>query len=113
MKVFCFIFIIYILVLSLTPCDEMLANAEFTNNEISKQKAFSENSDSEKNGDECSPFCICSCCHFSTAYQLKSFTITNKVIVAGIFSTENSYKNPYTKEYKTSVWQPPKFNSIG
>jgi hypothetical protein len=113
MKIFCFVFSFYILLLSLAPCGEMTAIGELQNKEISQQTQIQTDTQTDENGDDCSPFCICSCCHFSTAYQFKTFSVTNKVTVSAMFRAENLYQNPYAKEYKTSVWQPPKFNLIG
>jgi hypothetical protein len=61
--------------------------------------------------DDCSPFCICSCCHFSTAYQFKTFSVTNKIMVSAILRPNFSYQNPYSQAYENTIWQPPKFNS--
>ena len=113
MKVFCIIFSFYILLLSLQPCAEMTTNLQLRVNETSKQTYFQSDEQKDEDCDECSPFCICSCCHFSTAYQFKSFSVTNKIIFSAISTSGNFYQNPYAQTYKTSFWQPPKFDSIG
>lgn len=113
MKVFCFIFSVYILLLSLAPCSEMIEFAESLNKKPSQQVTLQNDNKTDANGENCSPFCICSCCHFSTVYQFKTFSVTSKQIVQPVSTNPNFYQNPYAKEYKTSVWQPPKFNSIG
>lgn len=108
MRVFSFIFIIYILLLSVMPCDEMTANAELRFDENSYQIQRQNNAPTDESGDDCSPFCICSCCHFSTAFQFKTFAVTSKITVSVGFKPENLYRNPYAQTYKTSIWQPPK-----
>jgi len=113
MKVFCFIFTIYILFLSLQPCEEMTALAELRAEKVSHERQIQAGEQAGEKTDDCSPFCICSCCHFSTVYQLKSFSVTNKITVSAISRPNFSYQNPYYQNYKTSIWQPPKFNSIG
>lgn len=115
MKAFCLILSFYILLLSFQPCDEMTANLELQENKLSFQTQIQENSHSEgqeENKENCSPFCICSCCHFLTVYQFNSPSVSDKTVSSIISRPNFSYQNPYTKDYKTSIWQPPKFNSI-
>lgn len=112
MKVFCIIFTIYILFLSFQPCEEMTAIAELRVDKVSEQTHIQISEQTEKESENCSPFCICSCCHFSTVYQFKTFSVTNKITVAAISRPHFYYQNPYYQTYKTSIWQPPKFNSI-
>ncbi len=111
MKLFCFIFSVYILLLSLAPCEEFAVKAELRFDKVSEQIQIQ--TTDEETSDDCSPFCICSCCHFSTVYQFKTFAVTNKITISAILKLENLYQNPYAQDFKTSVWQPPKFNSIG
>jgi hypothetical protein len=112
MKVFCFVFTIYILFLSFQPCEEMTANAA-SKTDKAFQRAQMRVAETDEKSDNCSPFCICSCCHFSTAYQFGTFTISSRITTVAILSTKFSYQNPYSKAYKNSIWQPPKFNSRG
>ena len=113
MKVFCFIFTIYILFLSFQPCEEMTAIAESRADKVSQEETqIKVNEQADKENDDCSPFCICSCCHFSTVYQFKTFSVTNKITASAISRPDFPYQNPYYQIYKTSIWQPPKFNSI-
>jgi hypothetical protein len=112
MKVFCFILTIYILVLSLQPCDEMTAIAELRADKGSHETQVQTGEQTDEKTDDCSPFCICSCCHFSTVYQFKSFSVTNKITASAISRPNFPYQNPYYQIYKTSIWQPPKFDSI-
>ena len=108
MKVFCFIFSIYILFLSLQPCEELKANVELRVNKTTRQTQMRAAEKASQESDDCSPFCICSCCHFSTAYQFRTFTVTGKLTTTEILSPKYSYQNPYSKAYKNSIWQPPK-----
>lgn len=115
MKVFCLILSFYILLLSFQPCDEMTANLESRENEAFLQIPIQDAlhlDQTKENGENCSPFCICSCCHFLTVYQFKSLSNTKEVKASLLTRPNFTYKNPYTKDYKTSIWQPPKFNSI-
>jgi hypothetical protein len=93
----------------------MTAILELRENKISFQTQLHEASHLEQSkeiGENCSPFCICSCCHFLTVYQFKSLSVTEEAIASVIVRPNFTYKNPYTKDFKTSIWQPPKFNSI-
>jgi len=112
MKLFCLIFSLYILLLSFQPCEELTAEVNLRGLKTFQQTRIQANEQTDACGDECSPFCICSCCHFSTVYQFKTFSVTNKITVAAISRPNFSYQNPSYQTYKTSIWQPPKFNSI-
>jgi len=111
MKVFCFIFSLYILFLSFQPCEEMTAKTERRAGKAFAQTQLQAAGQDHEESDNCSPFCICSCCHFSTVYQFKSFSVTNKLTTFAISRPEFSYQNPYSQTYKNSIWQPPKFDS--
>ena len=113
MKAFCFIFYLYILFLSFQPCEELTAQSGLRASEPSAQKQLRAAAETGEKGDHCSPFCICSCCHFSTAYQFRNFTITSKLTTSAILSPKFFYQNPSSKAFKNSIWQPPKFNFIG
>jgi hypothetical protein len=89
----------------------MTAKVNLRDKETFRQTQIQVNENTGENGDDCSPFCICSCCHFSTAYQFKSFSVTNKIEVSAILRANFSYRNPYSQAYKNSIWQPPKLNS--
>lgn len=89
-----------------------MANVEVRFKETSLQTNFQSN-ETDESGDDCSPFCICSCCHFSTAYQFKSFSVTNKMTDSAILTPQDFYQSPYNQVFKASIWQPPKFNLIG
>jgi hypothetical protein len=110
-KVFCFVFTIHILLLSLVPCEELTTKAEIRVNEAFQQSQIQSHEQTSDENENCSPFCICSCCHFSTAYQFKIFSVTDKITITPISTPEISYQNPHTQNYKNSIWQPPKFNS--
>ena len=62
MRVFCFIFSFYLLLLSVQPCQDFAASG-FSYPQIENEQAqlHNEGKDSESESHECSPFCICSC----------------------------------------------------
>lgn len=113
MRAFSLIFTIYILFLSFQPCEEMTANVGLKSNKTLQQSQIQAAGQAADECDNCSPFCICSCCHFSTAYQFSPFTVTSKITASAILRPVYHYQNPYSKAYKNPVWQPPKYDSIG
>lgn len=76
-------------------------------------KEISSNGDKhshDKDGDACSPFCICNCCggqgfaYETNHYNLISFkTLVDKQIP--------EYKSIFASNFSGSIWQPPQINS--
>lgn len=109
MKIFCFSFIVYIVLLLTQPCQDM--GAVIGNNVAAGDTRFSQNDPRPHNDssmDECSPFCICSCCSLSVADHTVSIQITAALIVTFNSTIQVEYKNPNTTTYQASIWQPPK-----
>lgn len=110
MKTFSFIFGLYLLLLSLQPCQDLVAD-EFLSlqneNELTQLSDYNENT--ESGTDECSPFCICSCRQTPVADQFFSVLAANELTVFAK-TPQNSYQNDYSHLHLDSIWQPPKFN---
>lgn len=106
-KVFCLIFSVYLIVLSWQPCQEIVNNAQlhiqFSNNQVEDYHA--EDNSSE---DNCSPFCICSCCQMSVAYHNFLPQITTEISPQIKEQLISFYENPYLSNNLNSVWRPPK-----
>jgi len=67
--------------------------------------------DSQENeSDDCSPFCICSCCQIFTAANFPVFTVKNVYTVSIAHDTKIAYQNNYSQQHLNNIWQPPKFN---
>ncbi len=65
----------------------------------------------DKESDDCSPFCICSCCHVFTVANFPAFSVKNIYTVSTAHEAKISYQNNYSQQHLNSIWQPPKFNS--
>jgi hypothetical protein len=113
MKIFCFIFSIYLLLLSVQPCQGIAAvgfSQPKTENEQSNLQNHEETEDCETH--ECSPFCICSCRQISVPFNFSAVAINQETAAftkefPKVFSQDN-----YHLQYFDSIWQPPKFNFI-
>ncbi|HEY8561279.1 MAG TPA: DUF6660 family protein [Pyrinomonadaceae bacterium] len=112
MKIFCLVFSLYILFLSVQPCEEMTANIELRADKVSATERTENAEKEDEKSDDCSPFCVCACCHFATADQFETFAIGGQSGAPIISKSIFSYRSPDSQTYKKPVWQPPKFNSI-
>lgn len=108
MKVFSFIFILYLVVLLTQPCQDIVSVVDSTalRNASSQQP---DNAPQSSSQDECSPLCICSCCSLAVAYHSSEVLVdTAELDVLPIAKAPAEYRNPDTDAYKDSIWQPPK-----
>lgn len=104
-KVFCFIFIIHLVVLLSVPCEEFFPDTPSNQSQIAM---FVSGRDEETQTDDCSPLCICSCCGQSVASPVLNFAVTTEIQNAAIITTLPESSTPETATYNDSVWQPPK-----
>lgn len=107
MRVFRLSFILYIVILLTQPCQDLALTAEdsVSNSTFSQQH---EQSNQMPQSDECSPFCICSCCSLSVVDHSVSFTVTTVMKSVETKAYLSDYTSPYTATLPTSIWQPPK-----
>lgn len=109
-RVFSFIFVVYMLVLLTQPCQEFVASAREV--PAARSAAAVVRSDVPKNDpktDGCSPFCICSCCSInSMGAHTASVGIESPVVVSAIPREIAVYTSQHTSSYLASIWQPPK-----
>lgn len=107
MKLSCYLFSFYMLLLTCTPCADT-----YEDYLKSKESIISQTDDRNTNkehNETCSPFCICTCCGHQTPFNIlaalikytkafkvdKQFTIYNQSIVSS---------------YYGNIWQPPKLS---
>ncbi len=103
MKIFAFILAFTILALSVMPCmDGGLANNGSTKVEISKTDNHNEHNDT----DDCSPFCICSCCSTTISSHTLSFNYFDKLVF--LAKKYSAFKSSNYSNVSISIWQPPK-----
>ena len=95
------------MVLSSLPCNDA-ENQCNGNNSKSETKFHQHNEDSD---DNCSPFCICNCCHTVLAsldfipFEIKQ----SKVVVVSQKIAPRNYT--LISNYYSSIWDPPKFKA--
>jgi hypothetical protein len=110
MRAFCFIFIFYLLFLSAQPCQD-LAAGEFARPPMaSEQTRLQNNYDSQPESGECSPFCICLCRQISATDDFPVFASRGKTAFLTNAPVPIFYRNDYSHQHLTFIWQPPKFN---
>lgn len=107
MKLFCFIFSFYLLVLSWQPCQDLLKPTNF-HPQTSYEQTDIHDTEEQNESDDCSPFCVCSCCQTSFASNNFSYPEAEKIKVEVIQSPLIYYENPYYKNFNSDIWQPPK-----
>lgn len=107
-RVFCFSYIVYLLVLLAQPCQDVVAQTHDCCNEPEMSAHFENSSHNEPGEDECSPFCICSCCGQAVASHKTSFGVTLDIETARFNTPLMTYSPPDTASFTISVWQPPK-----
>jgi hypothetical protein len=112
MKVFCFIFSVYLLVLSVQPCQD-LGNGEFSYPETGNEQTLLHDGNApQQEAHECSPFCICSCRQVSVTYNFSVLSLPKEVAVFAKAGAQVTIQNHYSRQYPDLIWQPPKFNFI-
>lgn len=110
MRFFCIIFSFYLLFLSWQPCQDITANKVIHQKNYAEQPDFHVTQEQNET-DDCSPFCICSCCQTSVTYANLFFRITNIITNKITSKTSAFYQNPDEKTYQNSIWQPPKLRT--
>jgi hypothetical protein len=108
-RVFCFSFVVYLVLLLTQPCQDLAAMVNDCADNNAHVAHLERTSDTEPPGpDECSPFCVCSCCSLSVVNHTVPVGVMTKAENVTIPSTLIEYTNPYTKAHQNSIWQPPK-----
>lgn len=110
MKIFCFSFIVYLLVLSWQPCNDLTAKFSSCESKSFTETTHLSETETPDEPDDCSPFCICSCRQISTVYTNLNFIATSALIASFENAPEISYQNPYSHQNLDLIWQPPKFD---
>lgn len=107
-RLFSAIFVAYIALVSLQPCDEMLSRAVGIDERAASVLA-SENPESEDpDCQECSPFCICSCCKVNAAFSYSLRSFQDEIAEFAASQIKPEYENADFRGHSNSIWQPPK-----
>lgn len=107
-RIFCFIFIIQVVALLTQPCEEIFPNVLGNVYNTAQVSRLDDRTPAETQRDECSPFCICSCCSHPMATQTFSFAVTTQAKQKPEPTPLAEYTNPYSANHSESIWQPPK-----
>lgn len=103
MKALAWILSIYILILTAIPCVDVPQDNAMLKVELSQNAPHHQHNDV----DQCSPFCVCSCCVSPIAHQVCSINFTcysfSSIQLCKYLSADLSSTN-------TSIWQPPKIS---
>jgi hypothetical protein len=105
MKTIAYILSIYLLFLGLFPCsDEFqeLGESEL----VTLQESHSHN-DSDCADDNCSPFCVCSCCQIQVHLDSKGDLATQNPAFSELISFSNFHQSDFKNRYSDSVFRPP------
>jgi hypothetical protein len=107
-KAISFILTFYVIVLLTQPCQDVFALPREADSQTNVVALTDEPDDSDCEDENCSPFCICSCCSLSVIHC----TFTNAVTLEATSNPDADgvirYTNPYSNAYQSSIWQPPK-----
>lgn len=107
MKFICYIFSFYVLLLSVVPCVDAVG-ASVSNEHLTLQSS-QDNGQSNKEDNDCSPFCTCACCGCN-AFNVPCFYT---VVSCSEFVSENficNYSVCFSSDFISSIWQPPKYS---
>lgn len=107
MRFFVFIFSIYILALSLVPCNDVYNG----HNREKTVAAYSQSHGKADKNDTCTPFCTCSCCNISASPETDPIKICfEKTLSLSIVKFPLGNITIFSN-YNGSIWQPPKMNA--
>jgi hypothetical protein len=110
MKIFCFIFSFYLLLLSTQPCQDLAAGGDTFLQMENKQILPREDGKPQTENHECSPFCICSCRQMSISYNYTALARTELAAITIRKISKARTQDNYTDQHLDTIWQPPKFN---
>lgn len=102
MKYLAILLSLYMIILSLMPCQdkEDYASANAKTSSIQKQSKGGEHTEQET----CPPFCTCSCCSVSRDFiQAKTY----EIIAHKIQTQYSEYKMPEIADQSIEIYQPP------
>lgn len=107
MKAVALILVLMIIGLSFEPCQDALAFEENAGN-IAAVAAPDGCPASGDATEECSPFCVCTCCAMPVASASFSLFADNSC-ERGIYSeADYQYRSAFENSYLSRIWQPPK-----
>ncbi|MGB4846844.1 MAG: DUF6660 family protein [Saprospiraceae bacterium] len=105
MKLFCFTYALYILVLSIRPCVDACDPGFIPQTLV----AESQSSHNDHHEDEaCSPFCLCPCCG---AVYNQSYQLIESIPISWTSALNQPHDQAaFLQDICLSIWQPPKIS---
>ncbi|MCY7291285.1 MAG: hypothetical protein LH615_03800 [Ferruginibacter sp.] len=103
MKFFTLLFKIYLLALSFFPCADVDSCIETNSPYISSINNKEDHNETEN----CTPFCICSCCALQIIHQPTAINENSKQIYFAL--KYPALKINFRSYSNDGIWQPPKF----
>jgi hypothetical protein len=88
------------------PCADAQINIE--NGKASMYATRNATSDKHF-GDNCSPFCICNCCHTNVFYRTLD-SVENNVVTLFTEKKTIEYNSTLFSDFHNSIWQPPQIS---
>ncbi|WP_299896446.1 DUF6660 family protein [uncultured Aquimarina sp.] len=105
MRFFCVLLSIFIVGLTIKPCEDA-----FEINEEGKFSFYGDHDHSHDEEDSCSELCICLCCGVTITYELQKQYVLE--IKPEIISKDDFTIQPqYIYHFLSDIWQPPRFMS--
>jgi hypothetical protein len=103
MKLFAYIFAVYLLMLTGIPCRDIAGQNLLHASAITSHSTDGQHHDA----DHCSPFCTCDCCACPAAnpdnvIDFTSFPYLQKFV--------SNYSSSYISSLFVTIWQPPKLS---
>ena len=95
------------ILLSAQPCADIVSPVDPQGHSISETSHIDQPTQ-DCGMDDCSPFCICSCCSHPAASKQIGFSISVEAAPLTVQTTVGNYQNPYKKTSLSTIWQPPK-----
>ena len=105
-----FAIILYILFLLTQPCQDVLAahGPGYDDASVAAEVSPPSDCNDEEAGDDCSPFCICSCRTVPAREYSVSLVSGSEPFTTVTRKAPANYTNPQTKSFAATIWQPPK-----
>lgn len=109
MKLIWFLFAVYLVSLSLLPCNDVDDCTDFAKTELHKN--HSHDKKSETQNDQCAPFCSCACCGVhGFQFQNHIFKEEKTPCLADNKMQNDCYVFTNYQTIHLGIWQPPKLS---
>lgn len=107
MKLLTYLMSIYIIILSVIPCNDRIAVSNVY--DMAQTEVTTHTKHNTSHSDFCSPLCSCSCCQITIAsMKFTRLVKTPKIIEANISKKIQFKENTIKNQLYADIWQPPK-----